>query len=206
MVNGILARKLGMSRIFAETGEIVPVTVLEAGPCTVIQKKTKDIDGYDAVQLAFLEKKEARCKKPLLGHFKKAGATSFYHLKEFSVEDINAIEVGQKISVDMFKPGELIHITGMSKGKGFAGVIKRWGFHRHPKTHGSTSHRRPGSIGGSSFPSRVVKGKKMPGHMGNERKTVRNLKVIDVKTEENVLLVKGAVPGSRKGLLIVRRA
>jgi len=205
MIDGILAIKLGMSRIFGEDGTVIPVTVLKAGPCTVTQKKTKNSDGYNAVQVGFLEKKESRTNKPLLGHFKKAGGEAFYHVKEFPVDDIDTLKVGQKITVEMFKPGELVHVTGVSKGRGFAGVIKRWGFHRHPETHGSTSHRRPGSIGGSSFPSRVIKGKKMPGHMGSERVTIKNLKVIDVRVEQNLLLLKGAVPGSRKSFVIVKR-
>lgn len=205
MIDGILAIKLGMSRIFGEDGTVIPVTVLKAGPCTVTQKKTKNSDGYNAVQVGFLEKKESRTNKPLLGHFKKAGGEAFYHVKEFPVDDTDTLKVGQKITVEMFKPGELVHVTGVSKGRGFAGVIKRWGFHRHPETHGSTSHRRPGSIGGSSFPSRVIKGKKMPGHMGSERVTIKNLKVIDVRVEQNLLLLKGAVPGSRKSFVIVKR-
>lgn len=205
MIDGILAIKLGMSRIFGEDGTVIPVTVLKAGPCTVTQKKTKNSDGYNAVQVGFLEKKESRTNKPLLGHFKKAGGEAFYHVKEFPVDDTDTLKVGQKITVEMFKPGELVHVTGVSKGRGFAGVIKRWGFHRHPETHGSTSHRRPGSIGGSSFPSRVIKGKRMPGHMGSERVTIKNLKVIDVRVEQNLLLLKGAVPGSRKSFVIVKR-
>ncbi|HIC92299.1 MAG TPA: 50S ribosomal protein L3 [Syntrophaceae bacterium] len=206
MINGILAIKLGMSRIFGEDGTVIPVTVLKAGPCIVTQKKTTDVDGYNAIQVGFLEKKVSRTNKPLLGHFKKSGDKAFYHVKEFPIDDTETLEVGQKVTVEMFKPGELVHVTGVSKGRGFAGVIKRWGFRRHPETHGSTSHRRPGSIGGSSFPSRVIKGKRMPGHMGSERVTVKNLKVIDVRAEQNLLLLKGAVPGSRKSLIIVKRA
>lgn len=205
MIDGILAIKLGMSRIFGEDGTVIPVTVLKAGPCTVTQKKTKNSDGYNAVQVGFLEKKESITNKPLLGHFKKAGGEAFYHVKEFPVDDTDTLKVGQKITVEMFKPGELVRVTGVSKGRGFAGVIKRWGFHRHPETHGSTSHRRPGSIGGSSFPSRVIKGKRMPGHMGSERVTIKNMKVIDVRVEQNLLLLKGAVPGSRKSFVIVKR-
>lgn len=206
MINGILAIKLGMSRIFGEDGTVIPVTVLKAGPCIVTQKKTTEVDGYNAIQVGFLEKKVSRTNKPLLGHFKKSGDKAFYHVKEFPIDDTETLEVGQKVTVEMFKPGELVHVTGVSKGRGFAGVIKRWGFRRHPETHGSTSHRRPGSIGGSSFPSRVIKGKRMPGHMGSERVTVKNLKVIDVRAEQNLLLLKGAVPGSRKSLIIVKRA
>lgn len=205
MIGGILAIKLGMSRIFGEDDAVIPVTVLRAGPCIVTQKKTKKVDGYNAVQVGFLEKKESRTNKPLLGHFKKAGGKTFYHVREFPVDDTDALEVGQKITVEMFKPGELVHVTGVSKGRGFAGVIKRWGFHGHPETHGSTSHRRPGSIGASASPSRVIKGKKMPGHMGSERVTTKNLKVIDVRVEQNLLLLRGAIPGSRKSLVIVKR-
>ncbi len=205
MVRGILAKKVGMTRIFAEDGSVIPVTVLEAGPCTVVQKKTVDKDGYNAVQLGFLPQKKSRVSKPLLGHFEKAGTPCFYHLKEFKVQDIDAIEVGQQITVDLFKPGERVTITGKTKGRGFAGVIKRHGFKRGPETHGSRNHRRPKSIGCCEFPGRVIKGKRMPGHYGNETITVKNLKVVDVRPESNLLLVKGAVPGSRNSLVIIKK-
>jgi large subunit ribosomal protein L3 len=205
MINGILAIKRGMSRIFGENGVVVPVTILEAGPCTIVQKKTSEVDGYNVVQVGFHEKKESRINKPTLGHFRKAGVKGFYHLKEFSAENLDALEVGGQITVEIFKPGERVNVTGTSKGRGFTGVIKRWGFHRHPKSHGSTSHRRPGSIGASAFPSRVIKGKKMPGHMGNRRVTVKNLEVVDVRAEQNLLLLKGGVPGSQRGLLVVKK-
>ncbi len=205
MVGGILARKIGMTRIFAEDGTVVPVTLLEAGPCTVVQKKTVEKDGYNAVQLGFLPKKKSRVPKPLLGHFEKAGTPCFYYLREFRVENIEKIEVGQQVTVAEFKPGDLVVVTGKSKGRGFAGVIKRHGFKRGPETHGSRNHRRPKSIGCCEFPGRVIKGKRMPGHMGNETVTIKNLKVVDVRPEHNLLLVKGAVPGSRNSLVIIKK-
>lgn len=205
MLGCILARKLGMTQIFAENGDMIPVTVLEAGPCTVIHKKTLEEDGYKAIQLGFLSKKASRVNKPLLGHFKKAKVEGFYYLKEFKVENLEDFEVGQKITVDEFKIGDRVDISGISKGRGFAGVIKRWGFKRGPETHGSRSHRIPGSIGSSTFPGRVIKGRKMPGHMGDKRVTIKNLTVIEVRPEQHLLLLKGAVPGSKNSLLMIRK-
>lgn len=206
MANFILARKLGMTAIFAEDSNIVPVTVLEAGPCTVVYKKTLERDGYKAVQLGFLPKKPSRINKPLLGHFKKANIRGgFYYLREFRVEDLEAFEIGQVITVDGFKVGDKVTVTGTSKGRGFAGTVKRWGFKTGPQTHGSRSHRIPGSIGTSTFPGRVIKGKKMAGHMGNRRVTIKNLTVVEVRPEQNLLLLKGAVPGSRNSLVMIRK-
>ena len=206
MANFILARKLGMTAIFTEDSNIVPVTVLEAGPCTVVYKKTLERDGYKAVQLGFLPKKPSRINKPLLGHFKKANITGgFYYLREFRVEDLEAFEIGQVITVDGFKVGDKVTVTGTSKGRGFAGTVKRWGFKTGPQTHGSRSHRIPGSIGTSTFPGRVIKGKKMAGHMGNRRVTIKNLTVVEVRPEQNLLLLKGTVPGSRNSLVMIRK-
>lgn len=207
MIQGIIGRKRGMSRIFSEDGQSIPVTVVEAGPCVVLQKKTTKRDGYDAIQLGFVSKKEARLAKAQIGHCTKAGKGCFRYLREFSIEsdDRDVYETGQEITVEGFEIGEKVDVVGTSKGRGFAGVIKRHKFHGGGDTHGSMCHRAPGSIGASSYPSRVFKGKKMPGQMGNCRVTVKNLTVIDVRPEENVLLIKGAIPGSKNGLLLIHR-
>nr|WP_028845925.1 50S ribosomal protein L3 [Thermodesulfatator atlanticus] len=200
MVQGLIGKKLGMTRIFTPSGEAVPVTVIELGPCTVVQVKTTERDGYNAVQLGFKPKKLSKLNKPMQGHFVKAGLDhGFYVLKEFKVDDPQAFSPGQVITLaDLsLEPGKKIKVTGKSKGRGFAGAIKRWGFKRQPMSHGAKQvHRKPGSSGPSTFPGRVIKGKKMPGHYGNETVTVRNLSIVDIKPEKNVLLVKGAVPGS----------
>ena len=199
---GILGRKVGMTRVYDENGRAIPVTVIEAGPCTILQKKTEVKEGYNAIQLGFIQKKPSRLNKPEAGHFKRSGGTGFYHIKEFRVNDPEAYEVGQLITLaEIFTIGDLIDISGKSKGRGFQGVVKRHGFHGGRKTHGSNFHRAPGSIGCSAWPSRVVKGKKLPGRMGNEMITQKNLKVIDIRTEENVLLVHGAIPGAKNGIL-----
>lgn len=199
---GILGRKVGMTRVYDENGRAIPVTVIEAGPCTILQKKTEGKEGYNAIQLGFIEKKASRLNKPEAGHFKRSGGTGFYHIKEFRVNDPESYEVGQSISLaEVFSIGDLIDISGQSKGRGFQGVVKRHGFHGGRKTHGSNFHRAPGSIGCSAWPSRVVKGKKLPGRMGNEVVTQKNLKVIDIRTEENVLLVHGTIPGAKNGIL-----
>jgi large subunit ribosomal protein L3 len=199
---GILGRKVGMTRVYDENGRAIPVTVIEAGPCTILQKKTEVKEGYNAIQLGFIEKKSSRLNKPEAGHFKRSGGTGFYHIKEFRVNDPEAYEVGQSITLaEIFAIGDLIDISGKSKGRGFQGVVKRYGFHGGRKTHGSNFHRAPGSIGCSAWPSRVVKGKKMPGRMGNDVVTQKNLKVIDIRTEENVLLVHGTIPGAKNGIL-----
>jgi len=199
---GILGKKLGMTRFYSKEGSAMPVTAIEAGPCVVLQKKSVESDGYSAIQVGFDGKKEARINKPQNGHFKAAGKGGFYNVKEFRVDDSGQYELGQEILItDLFKAGDLVDITGRSKGRGFQGVIKRHGFKGGRKTHGSMFHRAPGSIGCSAWPSRVVKGKKMPGQMGNELVTKKNVVIIDVRPEDNVLLVRGNVPGAKQGLL-----
>jgi len=206
MPGGIYGRKLGMTRIFEEDGAVVPVTVIEAGPCFVVQKKTAAKDGYEAVQVGYDRRPLAKTNKPGQGHLEKHGSKSgFAVLKELKVDNAEDYESGQEITVEQFAIGDRLNVTGTSKGRGFTGTVKRWGFSIGPMTHGSMSHRAPGSIGASAYPSRVIKGKKMPGHMGNVRVTVKNLEVIDVRPEENLLLVKGAVPGPKRGLLLIRK-
>lgn len=200
--NGILGRKIGMTRVYDENGRSIPVTVIEAGPCTILQKKTVQKEGYNAIQLGFLEKKESKLNKPEAGHFKRSGGKGFYHVREFRVENPESYEVGQQVTLtEMAAIGDMIDIAGKSKGRGFQGVIKRHGFRGGRATHGSDFHRAPGSIGCSAWPSRVLKGKKMPGRMGNETVTQKNLKIIDIRNDENVLLVRGTVPGAKNGLL-----
>ncbi len=206
MVNGILGKKLGMTQIFTESGTRIPVTVIEAGPCTVVQKKVVDTDGYDAVQLGFGEQKAHRVNKPKMGHFKKAGKGVFSSLREMDGE-IADLEVGAEIACgDVFSAGDLVDVMGTSKGKGFQGVIKRWNFAGGRSTHGSKFHRAPGAIGCSAWPSRVFKGKKMAGQMGNERVTIQNLEIVDVRADQNLILVKGAIPGPKNGLVTIRKA
>jgi len=202
-IEGILGRKLGMFQAFDRDGTVVPVTVIEAGPCTVLQVKTADSDGYQAVQLGFGARK--RVNQPLKGHFKGLGV--FRYLREFSVDDISQWQVGQKVGAEIFEPGDLVHVSGVSKGRGFAGVVKRHGFHGGPKTHGqSDRHRAPGSIGASASPGRVLKGMRMAGHMGNHQVTVRNLEVVEANPARGVILVKGSVPGAKDALLRIRLA
>ena len=199
---GLLGKKIGMTRVYSEEGRAIPVTVIEAGPCTVLQKKSVGKEGYNAIQLGFMAKKDARLNKPIAGHCKAADKGGFYYIKEFHVDDPEKYEVGQDISLaDMFKIGDLVDISGRTKGRGFQGVMKRHGFAGGKKTHGSMFHRRPGSIGCSAWPSRVIKGKKLPGHMGNNKVTKKNLTVVDIRTAENIILVKGSVPGSGQGVL-----
>ncbi|CCJ33311.1 50S ribosomal protein L3 [Caloramator australicus] len=204
MKKAILGRKLGMTQIFTEDGKVVPVTVIQAGPCVVVQKKTVETDGYNAIQVGFEDIREKLVNKPEKGHFAKANIAPKRFLKELRLEDVSAYEVGSEIKVDIFSEGEKVDVTGTSKGKGFQGVIKRWNANRGPMSHGSKYHRRVGSMGASSFPSRTFKGKKMPGHMGAEKSTILNLEVVKVDPEKNVILVKGAVPGPKKGLVIIR--
>lgn len=202
MIQGTIGRKIGMTQLFRDDGEVV-VTTIEAGPCFVTQVKTEVKDGYNAVQLGFGEAKQLN--SPEKGHLKEIG--QFEHLREFSVDDVGSVKVGQKIDVDMFKPGDLLDVTGISKGKGFAGVVKRYHFAGGPKTHGqSDRHRAPGSIGATTSPGRVLKGTRMAGHMGDRRVTARNLKLLEVDSARHLLLVKGAVPGARKGLLLIKKA
>ncbi|QJA06962.1 50S ribosomal protein L3 [Thermosulfurimonas marina] len=207
MVEGLIGRKLGMTRIFNEAGEVVPVTVLEVGPCTVVQVKTVETDGYNAVQLGFAPKKLTKFNKPMRGHFLRAGLDhGFYILREFRVEDPSQFHPGQVLTLESLgvEKGLRVDVTGKSKGRGFTGAIKRWGFSRQPMSHGAKQvHRKPGSSGASTFPGRVIKGKKMPGHYGNETVTVKNLLVAEVVPEKNLLLVKGAVPGWPNGWVMV---
>lgn len=204
---GILGKKVGMTQIFTESGEAVPVTVIEAGPCYVTQVKTVETDGYNAVQLGFEEVKPKRLTKPELGHLRKNGLPPLRHLREIRTDDAASYEVGQIIDVSIFAEGERVDVTGTSKGRGFAGVVKRHGFGGGPKTHGqSDRHRAPGSIGATTTPGRVFKGLRMAGRMGGNRVTVQNLEVVRVDPERNLLVVKGAVPGARGGLLLIRSA
>ena len=205
MKKGIIGKKLGMTQIFDETGLVIPVTVIEAGPCPVVQKKTVETDGYSAVQLAFGEKREKLVNKPMKGHFAKAGVTPARHLKEFRLDDAESMNPGDVVAVDTFAAGDKVDITGTTKGRGFTGVIKRWNNHRLRMTHGTGPvHRQVGSMGACSTPSRVYKNKKMAGQYGNERVTVLNLEVVKVDTEKNLIAVKGAVPGAKGGIVFLR--
>jgi len=204
---GIIGRKVGMTQIFHEDGSVVPVTVVEAGPCSVVQKKTKEKDGYDALQLSFLPKNSQRVNKPLSGHFKKAGVDPSYHLKEFRIEKSEGYEVGQEVNVSLFKPGDIVDVTGLSKGKGFTGVIKRHGFHGSPGSHGTHEYfRHGGSIGSAAYPHHTFKGLKMPGQHGNRKVTLQNIEVVDVKEDQNLILLKGGIPGGRHGWILIRNA
>ena len=206
MVKKLLGKKLGMTRYFLEEGKSIPATALKVGPCVVVQKKSREKEGYSAIQIGFIPREKKRTNKPLRGHFKNAGGGGFHYLREIRVEDIKSFEFGQEIKSDVFEIGDTVHVSALSKGRGFSGVVKRWGFSGGRKTHGSRSHRVPGSIGCSATPSRVQKGKKLPGRMGNHRVTVKNLRVIDVKPDMDVVLVKGAVPGGRNGLVEIYKA
>ena len=204
---GIIGKKLGMTQVFLEDGSVIPVTVVEAGPCSVIQKKTKEKDGYNALQLGFLPKNSQRVNKPLSGHFKKAGTGAFYTFKEFRVEDVGGYELGQEVNVNLFKPGDVVDVTGLSKGKGFTGVIKRHGFHGSPGSHGTHEYfRHGGSVGSATFPHHTFKGMKMPGQHGNQKVTLQNIKVVDVKEDQNLILLKGGIPGSPTGWVLIRSA
>jgi large subunit ribosomal protein L3 len=202
----ILGQKLGMSQIFNEKGEVIPVTLIEAGPCYVTQIKTKEKDGYCAIQIGFLKAKKV--KKPLAGHFKKARVENLRYLREFKNKepkiDDRELKLGDKIDASLFKEGEKVKISGISKGKGFAGAVKRWGFSGRPATHGTKHEERTVGSVGSSFPQRVIKGKKMPGRMGSKRVTIKNLEIVKIDKENNILAVKGAVPGKRGALLEIR--
>lgn len=205
MPKGILGRKLGMTQVFGDDGEVIPVTAIEAGPCVVVQKKTKDNDGYTAIQLGFEDIRESLLTKPERGHFKRAHVKPKRYLREIRVKDDSPYDVGAEIKVDIFNKGDRVDIVGTSLGKGFAGVIKRWNFKRGPMAHGSMYHRRVGSLGATD-PARVFKGRKLPGRMGAKRVTIQNLEVVKVDPERNLLLVKGSVPGRRGGLLLVKEA
>lgn len=206
MKKAIIAKKVGMTQIFAEDGALIPVTVLEAGPCTVAQVKTVENDGYSSIQIGFVDKKEKHTTKPLQGHFEKAGVDFKKYLKEFRLENAADFQVGQEIKADMFEAGDKIDVTGVSKGKGFQGAIKRHNQSRGPMAHGSKYHRAAGSMGGASFPAKVFKGKKLPGHMGAEQVTVQNLEVVKIDAENNLILVKGAVPGPKKTIVTIKNS
>ena len=204
MGKGIIGRKVGMSQLFTETGKVIPVTVLEAGPCVVTQKKTVENDGYAAVQLGFEDIREKLVTKPLKGHFDKAQAAYKRVLKEFDLDE--SLSVGDIVKADVFAAGDKVDVTGISKGKGYQGTIKRHGFHTGPMAHGSGYHRHQGSMGSNTDPSRVFKGKGMPGHMGSEQVTVQNLDIVKVAAEKNLIAIKGAVPGPNGGLIVVKSA
>jgi len=201
----ILGIKIGMTQIFDEQGQAVPVTVVEAGPCTVLQKKNHASDGYNAIQVGFGNLKESRANQPLKGHFKKANVKPLRFIREFRMENIDEYEIGQEIKVDVFAPGDVVDVIGTSKGKGFAGGVKRHNFARGSMGHGSKYHRRPGSLGAKG-PARVFKGRKLPGRLGGERVTVQGLKVVKVYPERNLILIKGSIPGPKKGLVLIKNS
>lgn len=206
MKKGIIAKKIGMTQVFVENGTLIPVTVLEAGPCVITQKKTIENDGYEAIQVGFGEVKESKINKPLKGHFNKVGVSATKLLKEFKFENSSEYEIGSLIRADMFAVGDKVDVSGVSKGKGFQGAIKRHNQHRGPMAHGSKYHRGVGSLSSATTPGKVKKGKKMPGHMGSEKITVQNLEVVRVDSEKNLLLVKGAVPGNKDSILVIKES
>lgn len=203
-MKAILGKKIGMTQVFAEDGRVVPVTVVKAGPCVVIQKKTVETDGYAAVKVGYGDVKEKRLNKPTLGQFKKINVTPTRYMKEFRMD--SELDVGGEYKADVFETGELIDASGVSKGKGFQGVIARWGQHRGPMTHGSRYHRRPGSMGACASPAKVMKGKRLPGRGGFEKITIQNLEVIKVDAEKDLLLIKGAIPGAKGGLVTIKKS
>ena len=205
MEKAIIGKKVGMTQFFDEKGLVVPVTVIEAGPCVIAQVKTVETDGYNAIQLGYGDVKENRINRPEKGHFAKAKLTAKKHLREFRVSDVADAIVGNEVKADVFVAGDKIDVQGTTKGKGFQGVIKRHGQHRGPMGHGSMYHRRPGSMGSTSTPGRVFKGKKLPGHMGVQTVTIQNLDVVKVDTDKNVILVKGSVPGPKGAILKIRK-
>lgn len=205
MSRGLLGKKLGMTGVYSQDGKYIPVTVVQVGPCVVTQVKTVETDGYNALQLGFVQKKDKHTTKPLQGHFKKSGDANFRNVREFEVANPDEFQLGQALTLDMFTIGDAVDVTGTSKGRGFSGTIRRHGFARGPETHGSRNHRLPGSIGCSAWPAKVFKGKKLPGHYGTDRKTVRNLEIVDIRPEENLILVKGAVPGAKSGILEIKK-
>ena len=205
MKKGIIGKKIGMTQIFDEIGNVIPVTVIEAGPCVVTQKKTAENDGYEAVQLGFIDAKEKQLSKPAKGHFAKAGVAAKKHLKEFRLEDCSALNVGDTVTAEAFAAGDKIDVTGITKGRGYTGAIKRWNHHTLCSTHGvGPIHREVGSMGANSTPSRVFKNKKMAGQYGNEQVTVLNLKVVKIDAEKNLIAVKGAIPGAKNGIVFLR--
>ena len=206
MKNGIIGKKLGMTQIFLEDGTKVPVTVVQAGPCTVVQKKSAECDGYAAVQIGFESVSAADVNAPLRGHCVKAGQGAFRYLREFKLDSGSDLNIGDSLTVDQFETGEYVDVTGTSIGKGFQGVIKRWNFKGGRSSHGSRFHRAPGSIGASATPSHVFKNKKMPGQMGNEKVTVQRLQIVRIDASENLLLIKGAIPGHRNNIVLIKQS
>ena len=204
MKKGIIGKKIGMTQIFDEIGNVIPVTVIQAGPCAVVQKKTAETDGYDAIQLGFVDAKEKHLTKAEKGHFEKAGVSYKRHLKEFRLDDVSAVNVGDVITADTFAAGDKVDVTGITKGRGYTGCVKRWGHHILRMTHGTGPiHRQPGSMGVID-PARIFKNKKMPGQYGNEQVTVLNLKVVKIDSEKNLIALKGAVPGAKDGIIFIR--
>ena len=203
MALGLIGKKIGMTQIFSSDGEIIPVTVIAAGPCPVVRKKTRERDGYSALQLGYGMKKPEKLIKPLRGQFRNTGGTAYGVLKEFRIDAADAYQVGDQIDVGIFARGEKVVIRGISKGKGYAGNIKRWGFNRGPMSHGSKFHRVVGSIGSSAWPSHVFKGRRMPGHLGARQVAVKNLEIVDLRADDHILFVKGAVPGGKNGMLTI---
>ncbi len=206
MMVGILGEKVGMSQVFSEKGKAVPVTVIKAGPCFIVQKKSDSQEGYNAIQIGYGQRKEKGLNRPKRGHFEKAKVKPLKYLKEFRVDNVDEYQLGQELKVDIFKVGDYVDVKGTSKGKGFAGAVKRWRFRGGPASHGSAQHRRVGSIGASSFPSRVYPGTRMAGRMGGSSSVAKKLEVVKVISEENLILIKGAVPGVRKGLVVISKS
>jgi large subunit ribosomal protein L3 len=204
MCKGLIGKKLGMTSLFTPEGQYVPVTVIQLGPCVVTQVKSENTDGYNAIQLGFGTKKSSRINKPLEGHYKKSGG-EYAVVREVAVDSAADYEIGQTVALDLFEIGEKVDVVGTTKGRGFSGVTKRHGFHLGRKTHGSKSYRIPGSVGCSAWPAKIIRGKKMPGHYGNHRKTIRNLEIVDIRPDQNLVLIKGAVPGHRDALVMVNK-
>ena len=204
MCKGLIGKKLGMTSLFTPEGQYVPVTVIQLGPCVVTQVKSENTDGYNAIQLGFGTKKSSRINKPLEGHYKKSGG-EYAVVREVAVDSAADYEIGQTVALDLFEIGEKVDVVGTTKGRGFSGVTKRHGFHLGRKTHGSKSYRIPGSVGCSAWPAKIIRGKKMPGHYGNTRKTIRNLEIVDIRPDQNLVLIKGAVPGHRDALVMVNK-
>lgn len=204
MCKGLIGKKLGMTSLFTPEGQYVPVTVIQLGPCVVTQVKSENTDGYNAIQLGFGTKKSSRINKPLEGHYKKSGG-EYAVVREVAVDSDADYEIGQTVALDLFEIGEKVDVVGTTKGRGFSGVTKRHGFHLGRKTHGSKSYRIPGSVGCSAWPAKIIRGKKMPGHYGNHRKTIRNLEIVDIRPDQNLVLIKGAVPGHRDALVMVNK-
>lgn len=205
MLNGLLGKKIGMTQVYSEDGKLIPVTLIQAGPCSVMQIKTQEVDGYSAVQLGFDDKKKKNAKKPEVGHAAKASSVPKRFIKEVKSDPNGSITIGQTVTVDIFRDERMLNVIGITKGKGFAGVMKRWNFKGGPDSHGSTRHRSPGSIGSNTYPGRVFRGKKMAGRLGVEQITVKNLDVVKIDTERNLLFVKGAVPGHKGSYLILNK-